>query len=67
MGVIAPKKADEPRALLERREWLRYAREIGKFVSACRKLTPPQLFVQGIEKLYLKVHEEEDERMSLSL
>ena len=67
MGVVAPEKADEPYALLERREWLLYAREIAKFVSACKKLTLPQIFMQGIETLYLKVQEQDDNKMPQSI
>ena len=58
MGVITAENADEPFALFEKGEWLAYAREIAKFVSACKKLTLPKRFIQGLEILYFEVRNE---------
>lgn len=58
MGVITAENADEPFVLFEKAEWLAYAREIAKFVSACKKLTLPKQFIEGLEILYLEVQNE---------
>ena len=57
MGVVTAENADEPFALFEKGEWLAYAREIAKFVSACKAHAAKTLH-PGARNSYLEVRNE---------